>query len=111
MDIQDFILEGDSLNILHALCGNSHAASTITTLIHGVQVASYEFYNVLFSHVCKNGNMPAHQLAKHALGIFDFCIWIEERVLVFLNTLFSMMYLLLLIINEVCVFSIQKNYN
>ena len=38
MDIQDFILEGDSLNIVHALCGNSHAASTITTFIYGVQV-------------------------------------------------------------------------
>ena len=40
MDIQDFVLEGDSLNIVHALCGNSHAASMITTLIYRVQVAS-----------------------------------------------------------------------
>ena len=39
MDIQDFVLEGDSLNIVRALCGNSHAASTITTLIYGVQVS------------------------------------------------------------------------
>ena len=60
MDIQDFVLEGDSLNIAHALCGNSHAASTITTLIYGVQVTSYEFQNVLFSHVRRNENMPAH---------------------------------------------------
>ena len=42
MDIQDFFLEGDSLNIVHALYGNSHAALTITTLIYGVQVAFYE---------------------------------------------------------------------
>ena len=110
MDIQDFVLEGDSLNIVHALCGNFHATSTITTLIFGVQVASYEFQNVLFSHVHRNGYMPAHQLAKHTLGIFDFSIWIEERVPIFLNRLFSMMYLLLLIINEVCVFSIKKKY-
>ncbi|XP_030948883.1 uncharacterized protein LOC115972764 [Quercus lobata] len=61
MDIQDFVLEGDSLNIVHALCGNSHATSMITTLIYWVQVASYEFQNVLFSHVRRNGNMPAHQ--------------------------------------------------
>ena len=40
MDIQDSVLEGDSLNIVHALCGNSHAASMITTLIYRVQVAS-----------------------------------------------------------------------
>ena len=51
MGIHDFVLEGDSLNIVHALCGNSHATSTITTLIYGVLVASYEFQNVLFSHV------------------------------------------------------------
>ena len=37
--IHDFVLEGDSLNVFHALCGNSHAASTITTLIYGVQVS------------------------------------------------------------------------
>ena len=54
MDIQDFVLEGDSLNIVHALCGNSHAASTITTLIYGVQVASYESQIFLFSHVRRN---------------------------------------------------------
>ena len=77
MGIQDFVLEGDSLNIVHALCGNSHATSTITTLIYGVQVVSYEFQNVLFSHVRRNGNMLAHQFAKHALDIFDFSIWTE----------------------------------
>ena len=78
MRIQDFVLEGDSLNIIHALSGNSHAASTIAALIYGMQVTSFEFQNVLFSHVRRNGNIPAHQLAKHAFGIFDFSVWIEE---------------------------------
>ena len=58
--IHEFVLEGDSLNIIHGLCQNSHAASTINTLIYGVQVASNEFQNVLFSHVRRNGNMPTH---------------------------------------------------
>ena len=69
MGIQDFVLEGDSLNIVHALTGNSHAASTITALIYGMQVASFEFQSVLFSHVRRNGNIPDHQFAKHVLGI------------------------------------------
>ena len=43
MGIQDFVLEGDSLNIVHALSANSHAASTIATLIYGMQVTSFEF--------------------------------------------------------------------
>ena len=36
MGIQDFVLEGDSLNIVHALSGNSHATSTIAALIYGM---------------------------------------------------------------------------
>ena len=43
MGIQDFVLEGDSLNIVHAMSGNSHAASTIAALIYGMQVTSFEF--------------------------------------------------------------------
>ena len=62
MGIQDFVLEGDSLNIVHALSGNSYAASTIAALIYGMQVTSFEFRNVLFSHVRRNGKVPAHQL-------------------------------------------------
>nr|POE45922.1 hypothetical protein CFP56_44180 [Quercus suber] len=30
--IQDFVLEGDSLDIVHALCGNSNATSMIISL-------------------------------------------------------------------------------
>lgn len=80
MGSRDFVLEEDSLNIVHALSGNSHAASTIAALIYGMLVASFEFWNVLFSHVRRNGNIPAHQLSKHALGIFDFfCLdWKES---------------------------------
>ena len=36
MDIQEFVLEGDSLNIVHALSGNFHATLTIATLIYGM---------------------------------------------------------------------------
>ena len=43
-----------------------------------MQITSFEFRIVLFSHVRRNGNIPAHQLTKHALGIFDFSVWIEE---------------------------------
>ena len=80
MGIQDFVLEEDSLNIVHALSGNSHAASTIAALIYGMQVTSFEFQNVLFFHVRRNSIIPTHQLAKHALSIFDFYVWIEESL-------------------------------
>ncbi|XP_030943841.1 uncharacterized protein LOC115968561 [Quercus lobata] len=78
MGIQDFVLEGDPLNIVPALSGNSHVASTIAALNYGMQVTSFEFRNVLFSHVHRNSNISTHQLAKHALSIFDFSVWIKE---------------------------------
>ena len=87
MGIQDFVLEGDSHNIVHALSGNSHATSTIVALIYGMGVTSFEFRNVLFSHVRRNGNILAHQLAKHVLGIFDFSVWIEESPCFLVQTL------------------------
>ncbi|XP_075638423.1 uncharacterized protein LOC142610495 [Castanea sativa] len=78
MGIRDFVLEGDSHNVVHALSGNSHAVSTIAALIYGMQVTSFEFQNVLFSHVRRNSNRPAHQLAKTCFRHLWFSIWIEE---------------------------------
>ena len=37
---------------------------------------SYEFRNVKFSHIYRKGNVHAHLLAKHAISIEDFLIWI-----------------------------------
>ena len=37
------------------------------------------FRSVEFSHVRRLDNRPAHLLAKHALGIADFSIRIEEN--------------------------------
>ena len=43
MGIQDFILEGDSLNLVRALQDNSPAPTSVTNLIYEVQAMSYEF--------------------------------------------------------------------
>ncbi|KAL0011402.1 hypothetical protein SO802_006510 [Lithocarpus litseifolius] len=48
MSIQDFTLESDSLTCVD------------------------------FSHVSRNGNRPAHILARHALGIAELSVWVEE---------------------------------
>ena len=31
-----------------------------------------------FSFVGRKGNRPAHLLARHALGIANFSVWVEE---------------------------------
>lgn len=71
------MLEDDSLIIVQASCENSPAPSSVAPLIYGVLATSYDFDNVTFSHVCRQDNKPAHLLAKPALGINDFSVWIE----------------------------------
>ena len=39
----------------------------------------HDVRKMLFSHVCRNGNKPAHMLAKHAICIGDFVVWMEDN--------------------------------
>ena len=41
--------------------------------------ASYDFCRVDFFHVRRQSNRPIHLLAKHALGIANFSVWVEEN--------------------------------
>ena len=76
--IRDFVLEGDSLIMIQALCDSALAPSSMASLVYGIAVAAHDFRSVKFSHVYRNENIPAHLLAKHALGIVDYCDWIED---------------------------------
>ena len=37
-----------------------------------------KFRRLLYSHVKRNGNSVAHNLAKHAICIPDFQVWIKD---------------------------------
>ena len=75
--IQDFILEGDSLLVINALKELSPPPSSVVAIISSSLLVSQEFRHV-FSHVRRQGNKPAHLLAKYTLGIDDFSVWLEE---------------------------------
>ena len=47
-------------------------------MIHGIQDISREFRSVGYSHVRRQGNLPAHILAKYASSINNYVAWIEE---------------------------------
>ena len=44
----------------------------------GIKVSCADFHHIAFSHVRRQGNNPAHLLAKYAYGINDSSVWIEE---------------------------------
>ena len=76
--ILDFILEGDSLIVHNALCGLSPPPSLVAAIISGALGSCGMFRQVDFSHIRRQGNKPAHLLAKHTKGIVDFVAWLEK---------------------------------
>ena len=76
--IRDIVVESDSLLMIQALKGTTTPPFVVSAVTQGILDLSMGFNRVEFSHVKRQGNRPAHVLAKHALGIADFIAWIEE---------------------------------
>ena len=72
------ILEGDSLGLIQALKSEERSLSPTGLLIEDVKIFSNNFVKFLYSHVKKNDNRVAHNLAKNALCILDFQVWMED---------------------------------
>ena len=72
------ILEGDSLGLIQALKSEEHSLSPMSLLIEDVKVFANNFVKLLYSHIKRNGNRVAHSLAKNALCILDFQVWMED---------------------------------
>ena len=64
--VHEVVLEGDSLVIYNALCGTSPPPSSVASIVLGMQDLCKEFRKIDFSHIRRQGNKPAHLLAKHA---------------------------------------------
>lgn len=79
MLVHDLVLEGDSLTIVNALKDGSPPPVSVAVVLYNIQSTSHVLRRVEFSHICRNGNKPAHVLAKHAKGIADFSVWVEEN--------------------------------
>lgn len=78
--IQNFVVEGDCLAIVQALCDVSPAPLSVAPLVYGTIPATYGSQCVNFSHVRWQGNRSALLLAKNALGIDDYVAWNEESL-------------------------------
>ena len=88
--LQEFILKGDSLNVVRALRGLSPPSVSVMSIIYGIQSSCHDVRKVLFSHVCRKGNKLAYLLTKHAISIVIlWCGW--KRILVSWNKLSIMM--------------------
>ena len=78
LGFQRVILEGDALGLIQALKSQEQNLSPLGSLVEDVKLYSNHFQRVLYSHVKRNGNSVAHNLAKHAICIPDFQVWMED---------------------------------
>ena len=76
------ILKGDSLGLTQALKAEKHSLSSTGLLTENVKMFANSFVRLLYSHIKRNDNGVAHSLAKNALCIPDFLVWMEDVLLV-----------------------------
>ena len=72
------ILKGDSLGLIQALKSEERNLSPTGLLIKDVKLFANNYVSLLYSHIKRNGNSVAHSLAKNALCIPNFQVWMED---------------------------------
>ena len=78
LGFQNAILEGGSLGLIKALKAEDHNLSPLGLLVEDVKLVANNFVSLSYSHIKRNGNSVTHNLAKHALRISDFQVWMED---------------------------------
>ena len=78
LGFQNIVLEGDALNLIQALKAQEQNLLPWGLLVEDAKEYGTKFRRVLYSHVKRNGNSVAHNLAKYALCILDFQVWMED---------------------------------
>ena len=72
------ILESDSLVLAMTIINNSTYLSTDGLLMEDIRFNASFFNQLIYSHVKREGKKVAHRLARHALCISDFSVWMED---------------------------------
>lgn len=83
MGIYDLVIESDSLILYNALSDQSPSPSPslVAHVVYGLKSPLHDFRRVKSCPVCRQGNKPAHLLAKYTFDINDFQFGLK-RVLI-----------------------------
>ena len=82
--INKAVLEGDSLVVIKALIKPKSPLSSIGPWIEDSKIFSNNFSQLLYSHTRRECNKVAHSLARYAINIPDFLVWMEDIPLHFI---------------------------
>ena len=72
------VLEGDLEILMNALMDNSLLLASFGLFIPNIKAYAEFFRCTSFSHVRREGNIVAHNLARHACHVTSFSMWMED---------------------------------
>ena len=72
------MLEGDSMAVISGLRENGLVLVLYGLLLEDVRILSQHFDELRYSHTKREGNCLVHSLARYAVDILDFLVWIED---------------------------------
>ncbi|KAL0008617.1 hypothetical protein SO802_010119 [Lithocarpus litseifolius] len=72
------VLEGDSMIVIKGLREEERLLVLMGLLIEEAKQLSQQFEKLLYSHAKRDCNVLAHSLARHAAGIPDLLVWMEN---------------------------------
>ena len=73
------------MSLIQALKSQEQNLSPWGLLLEDVKVYETKFSRLLYSHVKRNDDSVTHNLAKHAICIPDFQVWIPSHIIPFLQ--------------------------
>ncbi|XP_050259906.1 uncharacterized protein LOC126704973 [Quercus robur] len=82
--IRDAEVETDSLEIFNAMRGHSAPPSSVVNVVTGILNQASLFRKWKFTHIKRQGNVPAHVLAQHAKNVEDYLAWVKDLAQLFI---------------------------
>jgi len=72
------ILERDSKKLMNSLMDDLLSLASFGLLIQDVKVIVESFQCISFSHVCRESNTVAYNLARYACHVIGYSVWMED---------------------------------
>ena len=76
--ISEAVLEGDCQVVMQASKEEGSNLASVKPLIYDALSQSGSFTKLLYSHTKREGNKLAHSLARHAINVNEYVVWMED---------------------------------
>ena len=76
--LSPIVLEGNSKNTIDALMCEESLLANYRHLVDNAKRLANQFESVEFSHVKTEGNIEAHNIARHVRHVSKLSVWMED---------------------------------